>query len=140
MRLGIVVGSPAVISKLAVLKSATTLNNPYEFQALLVALWKSKKEEIRDVSHYLNERNNWVSSASKEYNLPIIESEATHYRLLECGKYVDDIFDFLVKHNIFLARCSENGLPTDLRFNMTAKKAEITHFFKTLSDYYSILS
>jgi len=135
LRLGVVVAHPQLIQKIAVIKSATTLNMPLNLQALMVELWKLKTDEIRLANHFLLQRDEWLSQKTQQLGLPMMDSLATHYRLLDCKQSVNEIFKFLMKHDIFLAQCHHNGLPRHLRFNLSAELSHLEIFLSTLSKF-----
>ncbi|MBA2652849.1 MAG: pyridoxal phosphate-dependent aminotransferase [Tatlockia sp.] len=133
LRLGIIVGAKPLIKEIATLKSAMTLNLPLDIQRLIPKLWRLRHQEMNTVSAFLKQRSDYLEDYNQRYNLSLLPSQATHYRLLECGDEVQDLFEYLIQHQIFLAPCEHNDLPRCLRFNLSADLPKLEIFLEILT-------
>jgi aspartate/methionine/tyrosine aminotransferase len=121
LRLGFVISDADIISRIATLKSAVSLNVPYDFQNLVANLWKNKDKEISDVQLYLNRRNRWLKEMCTERNIKSISHQSTHYRVIACPGNYDGFLLNLANAGIFVAPCDRMGLPNHIRINISCK-------------------
>lgn len=135
LRLGFIISNASHIEKIANLKSATSLNLPLDFQSLLVKLWSKKDNQIETVRHYLLERDIWLANECQIRGINYSPGLGTHYRIINFGKYFDEIIEHLINQNIFVAPCIEMGLPTAIRYNISTQKSHIRAFLDQLLFY-----
>lgn len=135
LRLGFVVSSAERIARMASIMAGVTLNVPTDLQHLLVALWDRRDEQIQQVQRFLSDRDEWLAEACRARRLVFRPGFGTHFRTVELGDRAQTILQSLAKQDIFVAPAQDMGLPTAVRYNISADKSALTAFLDHLAEY-----